>query len=487
MKHSICIGLLLLWPGLASAEVPIGLDLLTPRPSGVESSCLATGDFNEDGLPDVAVGNWGDHTVTLFLGSAEDSFEEVAPRFETLGTNPVAILSHDLDGDGHLDLAVLHFWTNTLAILLGDGAGSFDHAPESPFAVGENPRGMDVGDLDEDGVPDLAVTSRLNDDIRILLGGGDGTFDPAPDSPVDLKHCAGPVGVRLGRFDGDDHLDLAAICSDSGDLAICLGDGKGAFVQDERNAIDVGRHPKYLVASYLNVEDTWLDLALVTQGADLVRVLLGDGAGWFEEEAGSPYFVGTTPRGLTVGDLNRDGRQDLITANTGGVDLTILEGDGRGRFRWMGDPYLDGEPMQTALLDVDEDGRPDIVGAAWTDGVLATLRNTTPRALEDLMVAETPDGTRVDFGLVEGASSYDLVRGKVEALREMVPRVELDELLCLENDSPDASSLGDEDQGLPMAGRAFFYLVRYYDGATGSYGPSTGGFERVPGSGDCPD
>jgi hypothetical protein len=453
----------------------------------VESSCLASGDFNEDGLPDVAVGNWGDDTVTLFLGSAEDSFEQVAPRFETLGINPVALLSRDLDRDGHLDLAVLHFWTNTLAILLGDGAGSFDHAPGSPFPVGASPRGLDAGDLDGDGTLDLVVTSRRFDEVHVFLGGGDGTFDPAPDSPLDLKYCYGPVGVRLGRFDGDDHLDLAVICSDSGGLAICLGDGNGVFVQDERNAIDVGLHPKYVVASHLNVEDAWLDLALVSQDGDLVRVLLGDGEGWFEEEASSPYPVGITPRGLTVGDLNRDGRRDLIAANTGGVGVTILEGDGHGRFRWMGEPYLDGEPMQTALVDVDEDGRPDIVGAAWTYGVLATLRNDTPRNLEDLALSETSDGTRVEFGLVEGATSYDLVRGKVESLRRAVPRVELGDLICLENDSPDASSLGHEDRELPVAGQAFFYLVRYFDGATGSYGPSTRALERVPGPGDCPD
>lgn len=487
MRLRIGSVLLLLWLGSARAEVPIGLEPMESRTSGVESSCLATGDFNEDGFGDVAVGNWGDDSVTLFLGSSEDAFQEEAPSFATQGTNPVAILSHDLNGDGHLDLALAHFWTDTVAILLGDGTGSFKHAPESPFLVGTNPRGFDVGDLDEDGVPDLAVTSRRYDKIHVFLGAGDGTFDPAPESPLDLGYCYGPVAVRFGLFDGDGHLDMAVACSDTGTLSICKGDGTGVFVLSEPHSIEVGGHPKYIVASHLNVEDAWLDLAVVTQEGMHVTVLLGDGQGWFEEEASSPYPVGLLPRGITVGDLNRDGRRDLITANSGGEDVTVLEGDGHGRFRRMGDPYLDGEPIQTSLLDVDEDGRPDIVGAAWTRGVLATLRNTTPRNLEDLVLTETAEGTRADFGLVGGAASYDLVRGRVEELGETVPRVDLGGLLCLENDSLDASSLGDEDGELPAAGRAFFYLVRYHDGGTGSYGPSTRGFERVPGPGDCPD
>jgi hypothetical protein len=321
----------------------------------------------------------------------------------------------------------------------------------------------------------------------VYLGDSTGAFVPGPESPFFIRHGFGPTSVRFGRYDGDSHLDFAVACSDSRNLTVFYGDGTGVFAQAERPPIVIGKHPKYVVKSHLNIEDSWLDLAIVCQEGQSVSVLLGDGEGWFTYAPGSPHSVGFLPRGLEVGDLNRDGRQDLVAANSAGVTLTHLQGDGHGDFKFMEDLFVDNEPIQPGLADFDGNGLLDIASANRIFGTMGALVNTSAFTLEDVGLDETELGTRLAFEDVQGAQTYDVIRGDLAAVIQTIPRVELGEVLCLENDSPDSSTCGDEDPDRPAPGEAFFYLVRYFDGRTGSYGPSSRGFERIPLQGDCPD
>ncbi len=103
----------------------------------------------------------------------------------------------------------------------------------------------------------------------------------------------------------------------------------------------------------------------------------------------------------------------------------------------------------------------------------------------DLLLEENGNGTLASWTEVPGAVSYDVIRGQLGQIVETQVVIDLGTVVCIENDSLDASTLGWEDAALPNPGEAFFYLVEYYDGTYSSYGTESADKQRAPGSGDC--
>jgi hypothetical protein len=144
----------------------------------VESSpySVAVGDFNGDGLLDLAVANECGNdpfcsspgTVSVLLGDGAGNFAPAATPTVAVGVNPWSVAVGDFNGDGLLDLAVANFTDSTTSVLLGDGAGNFSPAATSPVAVGVNPESVAVGDFNGDGNPDLAVANFTDGTVSVL-------------------------------------------------------------------------------------------------------------------------------------------------------------------------------------------------------------------------------------------------------------------------------------------------------------------------------
>ncbi len=120
-----------------------------------------------------------------------------------MGTNPYAVAIGDFNGDGNLDLAVANGTSNNVSVLLGNGDGTFQKAVN--YGVGSYPISVLVGDFNGDAKLDLAVANATGGSISILLGNGDGTFEP----PVDFI-APYPVAMAAANFNGGSGLDLAA-------------------------------------------------------------------------------------------------------------------------------------------------------------------------------------------------------------------------------------------------------------------------------------
>ena len=292
----------------------------SPFAAGSLPYSLTLGDFNGDGIPDIATASFFG-TVTVLLGNGSGGFTQVAGSPFAAGTNPYALVAGDFNGDGVQDLAVTN--TNGITVLLGNGLGGFSTAPGSPFAVGTTPQSVVVGDFNADGIQDLAVANESSNNVSVLLGNGLGGFTAATGSPFAVGPQ--PASVVVGDFNGDGIQDLATANYGGNTVTVLLGTGSGGFAGATGSPFAVGTNPNSVVVGDFN-GDGIQDLATANYGGNTATVLLGNGSGGFTPAASNSFALGTNPRAIGVGDFNGDGIEDLVTANNGSNNITVLLG-----------------------------------------------------------------------------------------------------------------------------------------------------------------
>jgi hypothetical protein len=333
---------------------------------------MVVGDFNGDGRLDLAAEDMDGGSVAVLLGNGDGTFQP--PAYYTVGTTGLGpagtppggnlLVAGDF-GNGHLDLAVADYEDNDISVLLGNGDGTFQ--PRVTYAVGTGPWALVAADFTGNGRLDLAVADAGGKvsggtdpgGVSVLLGNGDGTFEPAKEYEAGNT----PVALVAGDFNDDGRLDLAVadqggwpLGSDPGGVSVLLGDGDGTFQPPvtSRGAITPGS----IVAGDFT-GDGKLDLATITI-TRVISVLPGDGDGTF----GAPQKISTLveePFFLVSGDFNRDGRVDLATADYITNDIDVLLGKGDGTFVEPQGTRIANNPSAMVTGDFNGDGRLDLV------------------------------------------------------------------------------------------------------------------------------
>ena len=356
---------------------------------------IATGDFNNDHIPDLIVVNshscfhscGGFSTVSVLLGNGDGTFQ--APLTSNEGGYSAGVAAvGDINSDGNLDVVVPD--ASGLSLLLGNGDGTFQ-AP-THLAIPFRADFLAIADLNGDGKADLVGIDNssgfLSTRVFVMLGNGDGSFQ----SPI-FADVGDQGSQQLGRFlavadlNSDGIADLAVtvspVCSPQcpGVVVVLLGNGDGTF-QDALRYGPLDYATGAVVAVDLN-NDGIPDLVITNVGQcpggacqGSVSVLRGRGDGRFHH----PRNFVTKGCGLiTVGDFDGDGNMDIAVTNCNppfSDSVLVLLGNGHGK---LGEPIsfeVGSLPDSITTADFNLDGQPDLA-TANTAGYASVLINTT--------------------------------------------------------------------------------------------------------------
>ncbi len=335
-----------------------------------------------------------------------------------VGTAPSAIELADFNRDGKLDAAVANSGSKDVTILIGDGSGGFKPASGSPFAAGNDPNDLAIGDVNNDGNLDLAFSNHDSTYLTVLLGDGKGTFKPAPGSPYTVQSKPHPHGVVIADFNADGWADLATDDWQNNRVTVVFNDKRGGFLSPGVS-FPVGKMPYHkLRAADLN-KDGKADIVTTNFEGGNVSVLLADGQGGFREAAGSPFDSNKQPFAIAIGDLNGDGNPDLAVGHysghitdTSADRMTILLGAGDGTFRQAWSQLVPGKaPTRVAIGDINNDQIADAVFANYGNNsvtvVLGSRHNITTAKSWTASVGRFPTG--VAIGDLNGDGKGDIV------------------------------------------------------------------------------
>jgi hypothetical protein len=336
---------------------------------------LVVGDFNGDSIPDVAVVNTGSSSVTVLIGLGDGGFRFQGSIFQySIPNGPSGITSGDFNGDGLVDLAISTRQDGSVAFLKGIGQGEFVRGTSVP--VGVDPDCLVAGDFNGDQILDLAV---CNGDfagvISVLLGNGDGTFQAPRSIPVGFF----PSSLIVADFNGDGVADLAAIVAgpQSG-ITILLGHGDGSFAV-------AGLLDPLIVHLSLAVADFNGDGVpdLVSTLRNGVEVFLGNGDGTFADPI--TRDLSTNPNSVAAADLDGDGFPDVAITNTirasgtaeQSTTVTVLRGNGDGTFGEERSFQVGSNPFAIVIRDLNGDTKPDLVVSNSASSTISSLINAS--------------------------------------------------------------------------------------------------------------
>ncbi|HXM95347.1 MAG TPA: FG-GAP-like repeat-containing protein [Candidatus Dormibacteraeota bacterium] len=400
----------------------------TSFPVGNKPAALAANKLTGGTLPDLAVANLNDNTITILQNGDKGDFFQPKTSPILLGKNetgPAALATGIFRntnpdpaalGPAPADLVTANSTSNTVSVLLGKGDGTFTEAPGSPFAVGKQPSAVVVADFNGDGKLDFAVANKGDNSISIFRGKGDGTFAQFPSSPIALSNTTnvsekGPVAMVAADFRNKGRSDLAVVNQTSNNVSVLLGSVDQnlnvTFLEAPQSPIKVGTSPVAIATGDLDADGT-PDLAVVNQGDNTVSILLAspNASGTFVPANGSPLPTASSPAGIAIANFANSAVPDIAVTNQGQNTLGVYLGAGGGTYAPRIELNTPASPgaMITAILTTS--GLPDVAftgqGTTANQGIVTVVQDTPSFATGRLASAAQqpyPGAEFIDLGV----------------------------------------------------------------------------------------
>ena len=375
---------------------------------------VAIGDVNGDGIADIVTGDENTAGVSVLLGNGSGGF--AAPVSYSAGagasvTDGVALF--DLDHDGKADIIATNRSSSTASVLL-----STNGYAATQYGVGSFPQGVALGDVNGDGKTDIVTGNFFGGgsaDVSILVGDGNGGFTTPASS---IAGTGSTIDLALADFNGDGKLDIVTASLNSNSASVLLNTTASAgatptFGAPATYSLGAGANVSTfssLAAADLN-GDGKADIVAASSGNNTVSVLLNTtvgvgGAATFASAV--TYSAGSgnpAPSSVYLADMNGDGKADIVTADQGTNQISVLLNNGNGTFGTAA-TYSVGAtgPLAVALADLNGDGQTDIVTANKTSNNTSVFLNNGGilKATGQLNI----DAGQFDASTVAGSNNY---------------------------------------------------------------------------------
>ncbi len=336
-------------------------------------------------------------TLALFVCWAAQGYAQ-APLFAPappvkVGPGSGEVFLADLNQDGHLDLITKHLLKQSLSVRFGDGKGHFAPAMESSISFAYQPGAVALGDVNNDGILDLGVASKDGgrENVRIFLGDHKGGFSLAPGSPF---IASAPIRwykpfLRFADLNGDGKQDIVTANGRRNTVEIFLGDGRAGFSPGAIVKLEPGRWWYSFALGDID-GDGLLDLVTASSGHQPdsepghVATRRGDGKGSFAAAATQTLSLPPDPRVAALVDVNGDGRLDIVLSHGRTNILSLLLNAGKGTFMPRPGPPInvDYPASEVVAVDVNGDAKVDLA-VATVDIATAPFESKTVALVGD--------------------------------------------------------------------------------------------------------
>lgn len=285
-----------------------------------------------------------------------------------MGGAPSRVAVADLNNDTYPDIVTRTF-NDFVSVRMGYGNGKFANYTTFPvqnsyISTGHYEKGVAVADLNHDTYPDIVVTNNgYAGSISVLMGRGNGSFAPQIIFPIGTHQF--PIDLAIADLNHDKNPDIVTLTK-LGYIWVMMGYGNGSFAK--QTTFNPGWDPYSLAIADLN-HDTNLDIVVANNGDFIlmdngsVSVLMGYGNGSFSPPTTFPAMcegVLGTVVGVAIADLNHDMNLDIVTVSENVCDVSVLIGDGNGKFALPTTFPTGCSPMAVAIADLNHDTFPDI-------------------------------------------------------------------------------------------------------------------------------
>ena len=296
------------------------------------------------------------------------------------GAMPTGICASDFDGDGKPDIAIANdsSATNTLSILRNTSvAGKLSFGPRQAIPAGIMPDAIASGDFDGDGKPDLVVINGQSDSLFVYANNSiSGTI--AFGAKTGYYSGAGCSHVAIADINGDGRPDLAVADGAANSISVYINTSSSGIISfAPRVSFAAGASAIYVVAGDLN-GDGKPDIAVVNNSSNTLSVYINRGGKDSLSFARTDYATNTGPVGVAAGDLNGDGRPDLVVSNSTTACISVFKNAGNDSFAARTDRFLaqtgNIDLTGVAIADLNGDGRPDVLVTRNSSLIVAVLK-----------------------------------------------------------------------------------------------------------------